>query len=676
MPEVALKLNPSVNTDWTPSLNESGISSCQLIRFRDHLPQKLGGWTKFYPFSLGGIPRAIHAWEDLNADKHLAVGTTTELAVITDGSLSDITPQTLVSDFPPDFSTTSTSSTVTVDDPNIANVTVYDSTFFNTPISVGGLVLRGAYPIAAIGGATTYDIADDQTATATVLNGGAVPEFVTSAGSNIVTVNFDDHDLTVGDSFTFPIATTDDGVTILGTYTALTVPSADQFTIAVDTAAVAGATFEMNGGDAEIVYYIAVGPQAGGVGFGVGPFGAGGFGSGIVPPSQGGTPITTTNWSLDNWGKILLACPKGGGIYQWSPDGGFLNAKLVTQAPIFNGGMFIAMPQQILVAWASTPQGSEQQDPLFARWSELLDYENWAATSENYAGDHRIPTGSRIVGGMQAPQQALIWTDLSLWAMQYVGLPDVFAFNEISTGCGLIGQHAACLMRGVVFWMSNGNFFTLSGSNGVAEIPCSVWDVVFQNLDTANQDKCIAAPNSAFDEVTFYYPSLSGGTGEIDSYVKFNIEEKSWDYGSLARTAWVDQSVLGEPMGTTPAGVIYQHETSPDADGQALVSSFTTGWFVIAEGQSFAFVDWLFPDMKFGLYGGSQGAQVQVTIEAAAYPNGTVRTFGPFTMTVAKTFINLRLRGRLIRMTISSADVGSFWRLGNLRYRVAQDGRR
>lgn len=675
MPEVALQLVPTVNADWTPTLNQSAIASCQAIRFRDKLPQKLGGWTKFFQSSVSGIPRDLHPWEDLNNAKHLAIGTTTALNVITDDVLTTITPQKFASDFAPNFSTTSTNTTVIIVDPNINNVTVYDSIFLNTPISVGGIILQGAYPIDSIGGATQYDITSANPATATVSNGGAVPEFVTSAGSAIVAVNFNDHGLAVNGTFTFPIATTNDGVTILGTYSILTVPSANQFTIAASTSAIAGATFSMNGGNAEIIYYIALGPPAAGVGFGVGAFGAGGFGSGVVPSAQTGTPITTTNWSLDNWGKLLLATPKNGGLYQWSPDGGFSNAQLVPTAPIFNGGMFIAMPEQIAVMWASTPQDSTQQDNLTVRWSDVLDFTNFTPTASNFAGEHRISTGSKIVGGLQAPQQALIWTDLSVWSMQFLGLPDVFGFNEVSTGCGLTGQHAACVMRGVVYWMSSGNFFQMIGSS-IAEIPCTVWDVIFQDLDTDNQDKCIAAPNSAFDEVTFYYPSLSGGTGEIDSYVKYNTEMQSWDYGKLQRTAWTDQSILGEPIGTTAAGVIYQHETSNDADGQALLSSFTTGWFVITEGQNIAFVDWLWPDMKWGLYGQSQGASVQVTIDATSYPNGSVTTYGPFTMNATKAYINLRLRGRMIRLTFSSSDVGSFWRMGLPRYRVAPDGRR
>ncbi len=220
------------------------------------------------------------------------------------------------------------------------------------------------------------------------------------------------------------------------------------------------------------------------------------------------------------------------------------------------------MPQQILVAWGSVSTG-QQQDPLTVRWSSILDYTNWTVSTQTQAGSFRIPTGSEIRGGGQGPQQALIWTDLDLYVMQYLGFPLVWGFNQVATGCGLVGPHAFCVMRNSVYWMSSGNFFVLTGG-GVRELPCTVWDKVFQNLDVANQNKCVAAANSMFDEITFYFPSLSGGTGEIDSYVKVNVTNGGWDYGTLSRTAWIDQSVLGQPIGTTPgaSSISTKHRTT------------------------------------------------------------------------------------------------------------------
>lgn len=690
MPIVPLKLIPTVNSERTPALNESGISSCNLIRFKGGLPEKLGGWEKFVQFSVSGIPRDVHPWQDLNNIQHLAIGTVgtgTLLGVITEGTLHDITPQQLVSDFPPNFSTVGGDTTISITDPNINSVTIQDAIFFNTPIAIGGLVLQGLHQITQITGTSSYQIEFSAAAVSTATGTGTLPSFDVTSGSQLVNVNLPLHGLSAFEEFTFPIPTANatSGITIDGTYTITEVPNVNSFTISSSAQSSATTSFTMNNGNAQLLYYIALGPQAGAAGYSLGGYSDGGYSTGVVPDAQVGSAIMADDWTLDNWGEILLACPKGGGIYQWSPNGGFLNTQVVPTAPPFNNGIFVSMPAQILVAYGSTVGEldstgrvltiGDQQDPMIVRWSDQQDYTVWLSSSTNQAGSYRIPRGSLIVGGLQGPQQTLLWTDLALWAMVYQGLPFVFGFNEIMTGCGLIGPHASCAMQGAVYWMSSSNFFVLAGG-GPRSIPCTVWDVVFQDLDVANQSKCVAAPNSAFDEVFFFYPSLSGGTGEIDKYVKYQVGG-SWDYGTMARTAWTDQSVLGEPIGTTPTGIIYQHETSPDADGGALLASYTTGWFVVSESRDFVFIDWMFPDMKWRYFGSANtSASVQVTIETAASPNSAPNVFGPFTMNDVKEEINLRMRGRLVRLTVSSSDVGTWWRAGNVRFRMNQDGRR
>lgn len=685
MPEVSLKLRPGVQAELTPTLNEAGISSSNLIRFKAGLPQKLGGWIRYYQNTLSGVPRFMQAWGDLNAVDRLAVGTTNSLGVIENGVLSLITPQFLITNPTCNFTTTVGSAIVEIVDPNVTDVTLDDAIFFNTPINVGGLILRGIYQITSITGAHTYQIIAASNATSSATSGGSVPQFSTTTNSSIVSVTLINHRLSVGDVFTFPIATTGGGVTIIGTYKVQSIVNPNIFNIGVSVRASSTTGFSMNGGLAQLYYYINIGPPAAGSGYGLGGYGAGSFGTGVTPGVQIGNPIAATNWSIDNWGEILLACPKGGAIYYWPPNSGFQNAFVVETAPPFNGGIFVAMPEQILVAWGSASASpnstgltasAQQRDPLIVRWSDSLDFSNWTVSSLTQAGSFRIPTGSAIVGAIQGPTQALIWTDIEVWAMQYLGPPLVFGFNKLSSGCGLIGEHAIGVQRGVVYWMSQGSFFALAGS-GVQELPCPVWDVVFQDLDINNLDKITCAVNSQFGEVTWYYPSISGGTGEPDKYVKVNTSEGfAWDYGTLPRSAWIDQSVLGQAIGASPQGLIYQHEMSNDADGQPLVSTFETGYFVIAEGQQFAFVDWMFPDMKWGYFNGAQTASIQVTITAVTYPNATPVIYGPFTMTQAVQYINMRLRGRQLKLSFQSNDLGSFWRLGGIRYRIAPDGRR
>ncbi len=280
------------------------------------------------------------------------------------------------------------------------------------------------------------------------------------------------------------------------------------------------------------------------------------------------------------------------------------------------------------------------------------------------------------MGALQGPQQAILWTDIDAWSMQYIGPPYIYSFNEIGSGCGLIARKAAAFMNGIGYWMGPSQFFTLGGS-GVQPMPCTVWDEVFQNLhpDTANLYKIRTAVNSLFGEITWYYPSANG-TGEIDSYVKYTVPLNIWDYGTLARTAWVDQSVLGPPIGSDPVtGLLYQHETSNDADLQAMQPYFQSGYFTLSEGDLKTFIDLIWPDMKWGKVSQSQTAVVQVSFYVVDYPGDTPTVFGPYSVTQATQYFNTRLRGRLVSIRISSSDLGSFWRIGAVRYRYAADGK-
>ena len=675
-----VKLIPGINVERTPTLNEAGYSASQLIRWRDGLAQKYGGWVNFYPLTIGGIPRDLHAWQDLNQMNHLAIGSTTTLAVITSGQLQDITPQTLISDFAPNFSTVMGSPLVEVDDPNINTVTTFDSVFFNTPISVGGIILSGLYPIDVVTGTTKYKVQALTNATATVNNGGAVPVFTTTNGGATASVLLDDHGLTSSDNtIVFPIPTTANGVTIQGLYSAVTITDANNFIIQLPVEATAGGSFPMNGGDAEIVYYIALGPSAGGVGYGLGGYGEGGYGTGVAHSVQTGNPIMSEDWTLDNWGQILLACPKDGGIYFWDPTGGFANGSLVSSGPPFNTGMFVSTSAQILITYGSTiaEDIGVVQDPMLVQWSDSGNFFDFTPTDQNLARNFRIPIGSRIVTGMAVSNQNLIWTDLDLWVMNFIGFPNVYGFNKIGAGAGAASLHAVQQLRGGVYWMGQSNFYAYAGS-GVQVMPCPVWDVIFQNLNTDFLENIRAMPNTAFNEVGWLYPSLASSSGENDSYVKFNIVDPSqpWDYGALPRSAWIDQNVYGPPLAAVSSGVIYQHETGNDAAGQPMSWSYTTGYFRIAEGEEYAFVDQWRPDFKFGEFGQSQGAQIQMTFNVVNFPGDTPVTYGPYLVTNTTEYISTRFRGGLVSITVSGNDIGSFSRLGYIRYRYSPQGRR
>jgi len=758
MPHASLKLMPGVDQNRTPALNEAAISESNLIRFVPDrqgmaLPQKLGGWTRYFTQPMTAVVRALWAWADTNDGRYLGVGTQDGVYSIENGQLGNRSPQSYVANPTLSFNTVSGSNEVEIDDTG-SNISSYDSIFLATHVSVGGLILFGFYSCDAAT-ANRYSIFAKNViglptnATSSVSAGGAVASFTTSSGSPSVTVTLAAHNLSVGSTFPILVSTAVGGVTLYGNYIVRQILTVDTFVITAENSATSTATVLINGGKPQITYYIGQTSLPPSVGYGAGGYGAGGYGSGVTASGgrsfattaascvgttatvtfsgtytvqvgsqvtvSGVTPAgyngtwtvtasttgasstvsftvpstltaqtvagtiainvwafgTATDWTLDNWGEYLIASPKGGEIFYWNPTDGGTYASVVPNAPKVNEGCFVAMPERQIIAYGSTFTGI--QDPLLIRWCDIGNFTSWVGTVVNQAGSFRIPKGSKIVGALQGPQQGLIWTDLGIWTMQYIGQPLIWSFNEVGTGCGLIGRRAAATLNGATFWMSQSQFFTLGGG-GVEPIPCPIWDVIFQKIDMSHADKIRCATNARFGEVTWYYPTI-GSNGVPTQYVKFNPLLGSWDFGTLTRTAWIDQSVLGAPIGAGGDNVIYQHETSTDADGQAINAYVQTGWFTMEEGDLKTFVDQVWPDMKWGYYGGDQTANVRITFYVADYPSGAVRTHGPYTVTQATTFITPRLRGRLASIRIESNDVGSFWRLGNIRYRFQPDGK-
>ena len=696
MPHASFKLLPGVDQNKTPTLNEAAISESQLIRFIPDrtlggLVQKLGGWTRYFASSIGSLVRCLWAWEDTNANSYLAVGADGipaggggALNVIANGGNSDITPQTTTVNVAVNFSTTAGSNEVTITDTG-RQVDNYDVVNILTQVSVGGIVLFGQYQCYNPGGsANTYKIyaynnlGEPALATSTVANGGDVSFFTTVGGSDFVTVTLNDHGYAVDETYPVLIATIVGGITLYGNYIVTSVVDADNFFISAQNTADSNDTGSENSGDVRFLYYNGIGPLPLGTGYGVGPYGIGGYGTGVAPTANTGTPINAVDWTLDNWGELLISSNLNGPIYRWSPSSGDPTALVIPDAPPVNQGMFVAMPQRQIVAWGSTFTGIS--DPLLIRWCDINNFNVWIASLTNQAGSYRIPKGSRIVQCIQGPQQGLVWTDLGVWAMQYVSLPDVYQFNELGNGCGLVGRKAAGSINGAVYWMGQSQFYRLA-ANGVEPIRCPVWDVVFQDLDRNNLDKIRFAANSRFGEITWYFPTISNG-GENEGYVKYNLILNEWDYGFnsdanpyVARTAWINESVLGPPIGAGQNEILYQHETSTDADGAPMVSYFQTGYFVLTEANFKMFVDQVWPDMRWGYFGGNQSANIRLTFYVTDYPGTTPIAYGPFTLIQSTQYVTPRFRGRLVSIRIESNDIGSFWRLGNIRYRFQEDGK-
>jgi hypothetical protein len=401
-----------------------------------------------------------------------------------------------------------------------------------------------------------------------------------------------------------------------------------------------------------------------------------------------------------NFGETLIAQPEGLGFFQWAPDSGYLVAQPIPQAPQAATGFFLAMPQQQLVAYGASTGRSPVRDPMLVRWCDNADYTDWVADVSNQAGSYRLTRGSKIVGGIQAPMQAMLWTDIGFWLMTYIGYPDVWGFSEIAQECGLIAKKAVGVSGGQVFWMSRDRFWTFAGGQ-VQPLPCEIWDAVFQNLNLNLLDHIRCSANTGFDEIMWFYPSaataLPGALQENDSFVKLNRVTGEWDYGTpidvyggdasggLMISDWIDNNVFGHPISAmtqssgTQSQLMWQ-EMARDADVEPMHWWFRTGLFLLSEGEDFIFVDRCRPDFTWRKFADQTTVSAQISITLYAQddsdnPSKPPSVYGPFLVTDSSGAFDPRARGRYFSFKVEGEDLGSFARLGAMKFRFSPDGR-
>lgn len=671
MTQTSLKLKPGIDVESTELATENGFNASQLIRFFQGWAQKLGGWARITSTALIGVCRGLFAWADLTGVGYIAAGTDQRLEVWNAGVIYDITPIRDTNNITGPFSTYSGQTTIIVHD--VANASAVGDWIYVMPFtSLAGIVLQGYYVVKTIIDADHYTITTASAATSHVIAGGTTSLFHTYSGQATVIVTLANHGYSVNDIYTVYVSTTVATIVLFGDYIVQSVINSSTFTITGSSSAGSTTTGSENGGDVRIEYLLSTGPSSAtpAMGYGLGGYGLGPYGYGASTGAQ--TPLR--QWTFGQFGRILIACPIGGSIYEWDPDSGFFEnpATVISGSPDVATGIFVAMQQQQIIAYGITDPNTGDQDPMLIGWCDVADFNDWTASATNQAGTFRLSRGSKIVGGIQGPQYGMHWTDLGVWLQQYIGFPLVYGFNEIAQGCGLISMRSVGILGSVVYWCSINQFYQFNGAS-VIPLSCTVWDIFFQNANFSQQDKFLLAPNSHFNEFFYFFVSLTG-TGEIDSYIKFNQLEKVWDYGTLVRTAWYDQNdvLTNNPIGVDGNNLIQQHETSPDADGQPLICSITTGFFKLSEGLLIIFLERMIPDFV-----AASGTAIQIMVDMVNYPDDVPLFSGTYTWIAGTTeYIIVRGRGRFARLTIGSSGLGSFWRMGEFLLVGTGSGRR
>jgi hypothetical protein len=696
MPLTKLQFRPGINREVTSYTNEGGWYDCDKVRFRFGFPEKIGGWQKYSGTTFLGTCRALHPWVALAGEQYLGVGTHLKYYINEGGGYSDITPirettaagavtfaaaantlngNVLIND-------TAITLSSTTGFPSTGYVKINSEIIFYANVSGNDLenCLRAQFDTTA----TAHTSGDAVTCATIIVNdighGCNDNDFVTFSGA-----------VTLGDQITADILNQEyqvEHVEDVDTYyiTARTVSTIPSITVSggLNITPVFATTSDSGNGGAAVVghYQINTGLDTTvvGAGWGAGTWSRGAWGSAANLLAQGSK---LRIWSHDNFGEDLLFNVRDGGIYYWDKSNGTstrgvaLNSLAGSNyAPTVAKQVLVSDRDRHVIAFGCDPQDDPGvQDPLLIRFSDQESLTQWESTALTTAGDLRLGSGSEIVTAVETRQQVVVFTDTSLYAMQYLGPPFTFGIQLISENVSICSPLAAIPVSDQIFWMGITEFYMYNGA--VQRVPCAVRDYVFDDINTGQFDKVTAALNAENTEIWWFYPSAD--SSENDRYVVYNYQEQVWYYGNMARTCWVDRGIAQYPIAASTDNYLYNHEfgfddgsVSPAGPITAYVSSSPMD---MGDGQQFTFLSRLIPDVGFR----NSSAPVpllDITTRVRNYSNGNYLRTVTSQIGDDTEQINLRLRGRQFSIQVQSDDTGVAWRLGSLRYDMRPDGRR
>lgn len=708
----ALKFKPGINREVTPYSNEGGFFDGDKIRFRMGFPEKIGGWEKYSANQYLGSARRLHNWIGLDSSNFLGIGTHLKYYIEEGTTFNDITPiRQTTSAGDVTFSASNGSATITVTDTSHGAVE-NDFVTFSGAVSLGGVitatVLNKEYQIVNILDANTYTITSAVAANSSDTgNGGSsvVGTYQVNVGLDQVIGGTGFGAGTWGGVTNGALQTTiNEGGTFSNSDTTLTVTSGtgisnndfiliDSEILQVTNVATNDLTVTrgQSGTDASThangaTVFLIVGNAN--------------SDNDYVGWGDAATVSVTTQirlWSHDNFGEDLIINIKDGGLFYWDKSLGLSSRGVELSATsTFSGEKSVpTVAKQVLVSdidrhviafgcdgvggSSSATQGDGVQDPLLIRFSSQENPVDWFPTATNTAGDLRLGAGSTFVQAVETKREILVYTDKSLHSMRFIGPPFTFGIAQLASNITIMSSASAIATEDVVYWMGIDNFYVHAGQT--AQLPCTVKDKIFLDFNLAQRDKVVAGINSEFGEVWWFYPSAN--SSECDKYVIWNYNEKVWYYGSLTRTAWLDRGIRNFPI-AAGSGYIFNHELGFDDDGSAMTSFVETSPMDIGDGEKFAFIRRVIPDLTFtgSVTGSSPNATF--TVKARDFPGEDFSQTGTGTATRTATnpveaFTNkldYRIRGRSFAIRLDSSALGCKFKMGTPRIDIREDGRR
>ena len=691
-----LTLKPGVNRENTRYTHENGWYESDKVRFRQGTPEKIGGWQRISSNTFAGVCRSLWNWVTLGYQNLLGVGTNLKFYIENGGAYYDITPVSEAHTLTNPFTTNGTTTVLVTD----ASGGFIDGSYvtFSGATAVGGQTIAGEYQITFVSG-TTYNITIALAATAAT-GGGTVravyqlepgPEFVVpqvgwgagawgagpwgTGGSSSDAIRLWNQNNFGQDLLYGPRGGA------LYYWNASIGYVAPTVTVSIGTPALVTAT--LNFADLTAITLQTTGNLPTGLT------------AGTVYYTRYVSAITF-NLSATPTGALIDTTGTQSGVHSVSPRGVALTSLSgASSVPLSQNYFIVSDASRFVICFGTNDYGSTVFDPMLVRWSDQESATEWAPSATNQSGSIRLSHGSEIVTVLQSRQEIVVWTDSSLYSLQYLGAPIVWGTQLLADNISIAGPNAAAVASGVTYWMGVDKFYKYDGQ--VQTLRCDLRQYIYNDINLSQFDQVYAGTNEGFNEVWWFY--CSENATAVDRYVIYNYLEDVWYYGSMARTAWLDTGLRSNPLAATYANNLVNHEFGVDdgvtATPVAIAASITSAQFDIDDGHNFAFAWRMLPDLTFR--GSTDGTTPSLTMQLLPLKNsgsgynvpksvGGTDADALQAVTATQTYpidldtftgqVNIRIRGRQMAMRIASNQLGTQWQLGSPRIDIRPDGRR
>ena len=720
---------PGINKQITETAAEGQWVDCDNVRFRYGIPEKIGGWNQLGSINsneLTGAGRGLHHFVNTEGRRYAIIGTNRILYAFSGNVFYDIHPIKTTTTLTSAFSTENGNSSVTLTfstahgiSPN--DIILLDNFTTITDSNFGASDFNDKkFMVTSVPTGTTLTITmpSNETGSGATTSGGIRVQHYYPVGTPVQEKGYGWGLGTYGGEDTAAVTTTLNGAIDAST-TTIVLTSAVQFPST-------GTSFVLIG--TEMIQYTGIsGNTLTGVTRGARGTSAASHSDGATvtngtdysawnEQTQEGLALDPGMWSLDNFGDKAICLIHDGPVFSWDSSLGNATetrASIISGAPTASRHMVVSTPDRHLVFFGTetTIGNTATQDDMFIRFSDQEDINTYTPTATNTAGTQRLADGSQIRGAIRGRDAIYIWTDTALFTQRFVGQPFTFAFSQVGTNCGLVGQNACVEVDGAAYWMSENGFFRYGGK--LESLPCLVEDHVYDDINLASGNQMVSAGlNNLFGEIMWFYPSSTSDV--VNKMVAYNYFDSSrarpvWTIGTLSRTMWRDSAVFGTPhaleytagndssfdvVGNTEGRTAYyEHEKGTDQNKNgtitAVLSNISSGDFDISQrrglgGQSTGIADlrgdgeFLMKIRRFIPDFISQTGTTRVTLQLKNYPNSTQASspLGPFDITSSTTKVDTRARARAISLKIENTAVDQSWKLGTFRLDIQPDGRR